>query len=701
MKELLLELFSEEIPPLMQRQAAEGFKRIFREKLLENELEFSEVSSYASPRRICVYITDIEEKTKQKIEHHKGPATDAPEKALSGFVNSLNISQDDLEVTEIKGKNYYCYNKVIPSRDSKELLKTILPEAIYSYTWPKSMYWGDSGIRWVRPLRSILALWGSEIIEFSYGHLTSSNITYAHKYIYDGKPLEIGDVSFYFEMLNAHKVILGFDERYNFIKNEVENLASSLNLKAEYSNNLLEEITGLVEYPVVLNGKFEPRFLELPPEVLASSMQQHQKFIPLYKNDGTLTEDFIFAANIEPEDRESLIRANEQVLKARLADAKFFFDQDLETGIEKMASQTSSLLFHSRLGSLYDKTQRVKKLTSWFSPGDNELLKAAELCNADLTSEVVGEFADLQGIMGYYYVKEAGFSERIAGLVASHYKPKGLNDQCPDSGSWEIAVFDKIDNLASLLAAGEKATGSKDPYALRRSALGIIRIITSNKIHLDLAGLIEKAIDIVYGQDGAELVLEKHEALKAVISFIEERAKYYFKASFNHKLIDALLDLNNARDILVIKQKLNSLQNFISSSAGADLVEAFKRAYNILETEGIDPTRFYRDTDNKEAISAKNSLPQMPSEDLFKQNEEKQLYKAINTAKEKISHCLYYNNYASGLETLTSLHANVDEFFSVVRIDTEERPVKENRLSLLLELVNLFNMFAKFQRIIK
>ena len=661
MSELLLELFSEEIPAFMQKNAEEGYLNIFTKIFEENEI-FGKVQLFAGPRRITLHATHLPKVTLPKEEEIKGPSIEAPEVAINGFCKAHNVSKLELSTKLINNQLYYFFIKKTEEREIKEILPEIIIEAINKYSWAKSMFWGDYKIKWIRPLRNILCIFDGEVLPLQFGHLTANNITYGHR-LTDNKKLEVTGFEDYRNKLLENNVVLERTKREEIIKTGLL-LANSQNLNIKEDARLIEEVAGLSEFPVVLLGKIPQKFLELPKEVLISSMRTHQKYFCLFDKIGNFAQYFLFVSNGRFANAELVIKGNEKVLSARLSDALYFYKQDIAKTLESRLGKLEAVTFHAKLGNLREKIDRIIKICKHIAPNNKDLITAAKLCKSDLVSEMVGEFPDLQGIMGYYYAKHEGLNEEIAAAIRDHYKPQGLSDNVPSGNAALLALADKLDSLVGLMIAGEAPTGSGDPYALRRQALGIIRIILENKLELNLNDLIIFSLKL-YGNSADK---------DLITSFFEERAKFYFKNEYDILLINAVLDLN----FVSTKFKLEALKEFLIEDAGKQLLNAYKRASNIIGNQKITG---------------------LVDTSLFSTQPEKELFEVIQKISPQIIDSIADKDYKKALNLLSSLLVPITSFFDNVLVNDPDPKIAENRLLLLQDICDLFDKIAKFNRL--
>ncbi|WP_342259703.1 glycine--tRNA ligase subunit beta [Candidatus Tisiphia endosymbiont of Metellina segmentata] len=676
MSELLLELFSEEIPALMQKNAAESYKTIFTTILQESEL-VADVQLYVGSRRIAVHITNLPKSILPKEITIRGPKVSATQQAVEGFCRSNNIEQNKLSTLLVQGQLYYIIVKSTIETDIRVLLQEIIPKAISKYIWSKSMYWGNYDISWIRPLRNILCIFDGEILAIKYGHLTANNITFGHRFL-SPEPITIDSFSEYQNKLRESNVIIDQAERKEIIKSQLSKIANSLNLVIKEDEKLLEEVTGLIELPVVMTGKIPEIFLQLPSEVLVSSMRSHQKYFSTFDQAGNFAPYFLFVSNMR-HDQNVIISGNEKVLAARLSDALYFYQQDLSNSLESKLPKLEQITFHAKLGSIKQKTERIDDICNYLMPGNQDLQVAAKLCKSDLTTEMVGEFPELQGLMGYYYAKAEGLNDQIALAIRDHYKPQGPSDNLPMGNSAILAIADKLDSLVGLILIGEEPNGSRDPYSLRRQALGIIRIILANKLNIDIKELVAYVVhlyqtmfeDVKGGGDDSGL----NKTSQIILEFLEERAKYYFKNHYDISLINAVLDFDIERDLVISEIKLGALQKFLAGVDGENLLTIYKRANNILEGSNIEG-----EVDPKAFIS----------------QYEQQLFLSLENVSKQIDHYIAEKDFTKTLSLLLEILKPVNEFFDNVMVKDQDRNIANNRLLLLRMVTQLFDKLAKF-----
>jgi glycyl-tRNA synthetase beta chain len=659
MTELLLELFSEEIPAKMQTKAASQMLEILTKEIENLGLSCNKTEFFVTPRRIALYFEGLPKLLPEKIIERKGPKIDAPEAAIQGFLKSVGLKINELSIID----GCYYAKKLEKERPLAEALKAIIEQMLVSFTWPKSMRLGGGRNRWVRPLRNILCLFDGNILPIEFFNLVANDYSFGHRFMAPNQH-KITSFADYQNKMKQSFVILSSEERKEIIKTKATEIATKLGLKVVLDNNLLEEVAGLVEYPNVLCGKIDSKFTKLPKEVLVSSMKTHQRYFYLEDDKGDIAPYFVFAANVKYDHDDIIIQGNEKVLGARLADAQFFWELDLKQPSSGNLAKLAKMTFHHKLGSMFDKTNRIIELAEFIANSLNypdiiKVKKAALLAKTDLVSEMVGEFPELQGIMGKYYANQSGEERDVAIAIAEHYRPIDTNDQGDISYLGAIiAIADKLDTIIGLWIVGEKPTSSKDPFALRRAALGVIKLLRHHKMSLSLSKIFVKAISQYNVQDSG--------ALEEVISFFSERLKYYLKGeNFRHDLI---LAVGNNDDIYNSIENLKSLSEFIKEPKAQDLLIAVKRILNIIET-------------SKEQIGyeVEQSLLSAPEENL---------YKVYNNIKE-----------ANQCEDLLPLVPLISEFFDKVMVNDPNLQLRKNRLNLLNNIARLSNKIADFSKI--
>lgn len=712
MPDLIFELLSEEVPARMQANAIATLQQRVEEQFEKSGLSYKKIEAYVTPRRMAILATGLPAKQESVTEEKRGPRVDAPQQAVDGFLKSTGLKRDQLEKRKTKKGEFFFAVVEQKGTETQSLLGDILAQAITNFPWPKSMRWGDYDCRWVRPLVNIACVFNGKAVPLTFAHLTANNLTYGHRFL---KPdaIEITTIASYKNGLEKAYVMLDQEARKSFIIKEGEKLAKAKKLALHKDKALLEEVTGLVEWPVPLLGAIDSEFMKLPSEVLETSMREHQKYFTLRDKGGLMAPHFLTVANIVTKDKgRKIIAGNERVLRARLADARFFYEQDSKQSLEDFLPRLDTIVFHAKLGSIGDKTRRMadlaKLLAVWVPHAD--LLKserAAMLSKADLATEMVGEFPELQGTMGYYYASEQE-EDDIAHAIYEHYAPVGPSDDCPVKPlSIVTALADKIDSLVGLFAVGEIPTGSKDPFALRRAALGVIRIILDNKLAIPLNVLFSSALKqypnaILKQDEETEAPLEEkkkrlrlklrrkrktqyNDVIEILMDFFEDRIKASLKSQkIRHDLISAVFDGGQEDDICRLVKRIESLHAFLETDDGANLLVAYRRAANILAKE-----------EEKEGKSFKPSV----SSSQLKEPQEKALHEFIEQHQKPIEEAIKQQEFTEAMQLLSGLRKPVDDFFDKVKVNADEDDIRKNRLCLLAAMRELFDAIANFDKV--
>lgn len=686
MAELLLELFSEEIPARMQPKACEDLKRLMTKALGDAQLEFDTMAAYSTPRRLALHIIGLPKAQSDVREERRGPKADAPEKAIAGFLGSVGLTRDQVEAREDK-KGTFLYavieKKGAPTAD---VFAQVIPQIIRAFPWPKSMRWGAASqttesLRWVRPLQSLLCLFDGDVIAFDVDGLHSSDVTRGHRF-HAPDMFKVKDFADYAAKLEKAKVILDPLDRMRQIVKEANALTLIGKVEIVRDDALVEENAGLNEWPTVLMGRFDADFLDVPDEVLTATMRGNQKYFSLRDpKTKKLTNKFLCVANLEAKDGgRSIVSGNEKVLSARLSDAKFFWDQDRKTSLEDMASQLGAITFHAKLGSVGEKVERVAKLAEWlgaqYGIGEPKLNReAAELAKADLVSKMVQEFPDVQGVIGRYYADQQGKNPSVSTAIQEHYAPQGPSDDCPTEGvSVAVALADKMDTLVGFFAVDEKPTGSKDPYALRRAALGVIRLIVENKLRLGLADLCSAAAQPSYKDIGQEIGYFFADRLK-----VQQREQ-----GVSNDLIDAIFALGGEDDLVLLLNRVEALQSFLKTDDGANLLAGYKRAANILRIE---------EKKDKKTFDGK------VLETLLDAPQETALSAVLEASKAQAALSIEKEDFAGAMTALAQLRGPVDAFFDEVTVNADDAEIRENRLNLLNDIRKTVHTVADFSKI--
>jgi glycyl-tRNA synthetase beta chain len=702
MPDLLLELFSEEIPARMQVRAGEDLARMMTEALTQGGLTVGATRSYSGPRRLTFIAEGLPAQSETTVEERKGPRVGSPQKAIEGFLRGAGLKNvDGCQIVKDPKGDYYLARAEKPGRTTPEIVAQAVPEIIRKFPWPKSMRWGAGRIRWVRPLHSILCLFGDKPVEFEIDGIKSGDLTYGHRFmsgqkVTEPKSIRISKISDYPEALLHAKVVLAGEHRAKVILEGAHKAASDAGLALVEDHGLLAENAGLVEWPVVVSGKFDESFLDVPEEILMTAMKAHQKYFSLrHKKSGNLANRFVIVSNLEAEDGgKAIVAGNERVIRARLSDAKFFWTNDRARPLEKLTALLGQVTFHEKLGTQLERVERIKRLAKELAPlvgaDPDDAERAAHLAKADLMSETVGEFPELQGIIGRYIALAQGEKPEVAEAIAEHYRPQGPSDAVPSTPvSIAVALADKLDMLVGFWAIDEKPTGSKDPFALRRAGLGVIRIILENGLRLDLPLLLVRHADR-FGNHNAVVTAF------SIIEFFGERLKIQLRdQGARHDLVDAVFrtgmraelmtpGMENVRDLIAIVRRVDALGLFLATEDGASLLALVRRALNILRIE-----------EKKDGRSFEGS----PAAKLLKDKEEKALHTAIKAVGKEVETALASEDFEGAMTALAKLRAPVDAFFDKVTVNVDNAEVRENRLALLAQIRALTLQIADFSKI--
>jgi glycyl-tRNA synthetase beta chain len=686
--ELLLELFSEEIPARMQARAAADLTELVGRALEEAELPASSPESYTTPRRLTLVARGIATQQPDVDVEKRGPRVGAPAAALEGFKTSLGVSDYLLEEQEDKKGRVLVARYRRAGKPAAEVLGPLIGGVLARFPWPKSMRWGSHTVRWVRPLHGILCLFDRKVVPVEFGPLRACAMTQGHRFLAPA-PIEVRDFEDYREGLAAAYVRLDATSRREQIRGEAIALAEGEKLRVRDDPALLDEIAGMVEWPVILRGRIDERFMALPEEVLVTSMRHHQKYIALEGADGRLAASFILVANLPASDGgRAIVAGNERVLRARLWDAQFFWDQDRRHPLAERVPKLDGVVFQARLGTLGAKAKRLQALSRWLAsqvPGADpeQAARAALLCKADLVCGMVGEFPELQGTMGRYYALHDGEGADIAAAIAEHYAPQGPHDRCPQAPlSVTTALADKLDTLAGFFAIYEKPTGSKDPFALRRAALGVIRLILENRLRLPLRAAFERALD---GYDEVLAEIGRTGVTDELLGFFTDRLKVHLRAAgVRHDLISAVFAAGHDDDLIRLLAKVEALTAFLATDDGANLLTAHRRASNIVRIEEKRDRRAYESR---------------PDERRLRDGEERALHARLATVGADIDSALEREAFADAMAALARLRQPVDAFFDHVTVNVEEPDLRENRLYLLSQIRTALGAVADFSLI--
>ncbi len=739
MPDLLIELFSEEIPARMQARAREDLKKLVTDGLVNAGLTYASAGAFSTPRRLTLTVEGLTANSPTTREERKGPRTDAPEAALEGFLRSTGLTRDQLTARDDKKGQVWFATIEKPGRPASEIVAEVLDATIRNFPWPKSMRWSAGTLRWVRPLHSIICLLsdeaGATVVPLTVEGITARDTTRGHRFLSPDAFTVTGFDDYAAKLRRAH-VILDSHEREEAIRQGAENLAFARGWQIVPDDALLSEVAGLVEWPVPLMGVIEERFLDLPPEVLQTSMKEHQKFFSARNPKTGRIEGFVTVANIEtPDDGATILAGNQRVLAARLSDAAFFWENDLreaKAGMGAWAEGLKSVTFHNKLGSQADRIARIAALAREIAPlvgaDADQAEKAAKLAKLDLRSAMVGEFPELQGTMGRYYALAAGEAAAVADAARDHYSPLGPSDDVPTAPvSVAVALADKIDTLAGFWAIDEKPTGSKDPFALRRAALGVIRLVLGNRARLNLAQNVGAQIRSLFGQmqmrgfegqiadlevlpndlateartrmearivpedpDSGVQGLGKHEpwginTTADLLSFLHDRLKVYLRdQGIRHDIIDAVLAQPGNDDLVLVVNRATALNTMLQTDDGKNLTQGLKRAGNILaQAEEKDGVEYSFGADMKFAET----------------DQERALFIALDTAEPAIKAAIKAEDFPAAMTAIAALRAPIDAFFEAVQVNTDNQIVRRNRLNLLHRIRAAGQQIADFTKV--
>ncbi len=739
MPDLLIELFSEEIPARMQARAREDLKRLVTDGLVQAGLTYASAGAFSTPRRLALAVEGLTAASPTTHEDRKGPRTDAPDATLEGFLRSTGLTRDQLQARDDKKGQVWYATVTKPGRPAADIVAEVLEATIRNFPWPKSMRWGSGSLRWVRPLHSILCILsdeaGATVVPLTVDGIAAGNTTRGHRFMAPDA-FTVSGFDDYAAKLRRARVMLDTQERAAEIRSQADNLAFARGWQIVPDDALLAEVAGLVEWPVPLMGVIEDRFLALPPEVLQTSMKEHQKFFSARNPSTGRIEGFVTVANIQtPDDGATILAGNQRVLAARLSDAAFFWENDLReatSGMATWAAGLASVTFHNKLGSQADRIERIAALARKIAPlvgaDPDQAERAARLAKLDLRSAMVGEFPELQGTMGRYYALEAGEPAAVADAARDHYSPLGPSDAVPTAPvAVAVALADKIDTLTGFWAIDEKPTGSKDPFALRRAALGVIRLILVSDVSIRLSSLIQKSIGLatLHGyydgqrsaQENLEGLLPSDLAEQAVISvqgrtkaidhhdgaaiaeafpetrmmtldllsFLHDRLKVYLRdQGIRHDIIDAVLAQEGSDDLVQVVNRATALNAMLATEDGRNLTQGLKRAGNILaQAEEKDGVEYSFGADVKFAETA----------------EERALFTALDTAEPAIRHAMARQDFPAAMTAIAALRTPIDAFFEAVQVNTDNQIVRRNRLNLLSRIREAGRQIADFTRI--
>ena len=681
MSELFVELFSEEMPPNLQINARNQFKKLFTENLSLLNLKHENFEIYSTPTRLVALISGLPNKIKILPAEVKGPKLGVPENVVKGFAKSKNVSSDDLYEKKIEKGTFYFVKTKGKEIDTEEELIKCITKSLNGISWKKSMKWSDHSLNWGRPLRSILTIFNSKHLKFKYGHLETVNFTLLEEDTEISQKI-VKNFGEYKKILKKNGIILDHNERIKFISEKIQSIYKNRSCSESIDQSLLLEVSNLVDKPRIIIAKFDKSYLKLPSEVIKSTLQTHQRYFTLLDHRGRMSNEFVIVTN--KKDVKKLIKiGNERVVEARLSDASFFWEKDKSLNLIKQINKLKDVTFYEGLGSIYEKTQRLRKMSYFISDQLNlnkeKVEIAASVSKSDLVSGLVGEFPELQGVMGKYFASSQGFEEEVSQAISEHYLPVSISSSVPKKPiSYGLSIIDKLDTLVGFYLINEKPTSSKDPFALRRAAIGLLRTIIENNLTVKLRDLIDYSTRIYLEQGVKQFDID---ANKNLLTFFRERMKNILKdRKIRADIIEASVSSHLSDDFLELYKKTWVMNKFISKDLGKNAVSTYKRASNILD---------------QEKLVSKNG----PDAVLFKYNEEKELFEKINAIRKAFTLKEDKKNYENHLKLLSETKLSTDKFFDNVKVNDENRDLKNNRLELLQILCSTFNSFVDFSKL--
>ena len=685
MAEFLLELYSEEIPHGLQINAREEIKKNLLKLLEEESVEYKSAEVYSTPTRLVLLVCELPIEIKIEAKEVRGPKVGVPENIIEGFMKSHQIIKKDLfEKTEDKG-NFYCFKKSAKKIFTENVLTKLIPKAITSVNWKKSMRWSDHDLMWGRPLRSILAIFNNKHLKFNYHHLVSADgIVIVDNFI--DKIKKVKNFKEYESQLKVNKILLKQEDRRNNIIKKFQTICKSRGYLENFNEKLIEEVVNITENPSVILADFDKEYLSIPQEIIISTLQRHQRYFPLFDSKNRLTNNFLIVAN-KPDTQNIIREGNKRVILARLADAQFFWNLDKAKNLIKQITKLKEITFFEKLGTIYDKTQRIRKLSAIISDQLNiskeKIEIAASITKSDLKSNLVSEYPELQGVMGKYFALAQGFEEDVANAVSDHYLPTGISSPVPKKPlSYAISIIDKLDSLVGFFLINEKPTSSKDPFALRRAAIGLLRIVIENNLELKLKDLISYAARL-YSDQGVKA--ENNQVEKDILNFLKERMRNILKEKkIKPDIIEAAISSHIGDNFLVLYKKSIVMNKNLNKEIGKDAIYSFKRASSILDHESKKLTK---------------ELTGRPDAVLFRKDEEKFLFEKLNEIRKSFTVKEDRKDYDELLTKLAEVKELTDNFFDNVVVNDENQDIKNNRLELLSMFCKTFNNYIDFSKL--
>jgi glycyl-tRNA synthetase beta chain len=685
MAELLLELYSEEIPHGLQISAREELKKNLLKLLEEESIKYKSAEVYSTPTRLVLLLRDLPSEIRIEAKEIRGPRVGVPENIIEGFMNSYQIIKKDLfEKSEEKGV-FYCFKKIAKKIPTEDVLTKLIPKAITSINWKKSMRWSDHDLMWGRPLRSILTIFDNKHLKFEYHHLVSTDgIIIVDNFI--DKIKKVKNFKDYESQLKANKILLKQEDRKNNIIKKFQSICKNKNYLENFNEKLLEEVVNITENPSVILGDFDKEYLSIPQEIIISTLQRHQRYFPLFDSKNRLTNNFFIVAN-RPDTQNIIREGNKRVVLARLSDAKFFWEKDKAKNLIKQISKLKEITFFEKIGTIHDKTQRLRKLAAFISDqlqiNKEKIEIAASITKSDLTSDLVGEYPELQGVMGKYFALAQGFEEDVANAISDHYLPTGISSPVPKKPlSYAISIIDKLDSLVGFFLINEKPTSSKDPFALRRAAIGLLRIVIENNLELKLKDLTSYAVRL-YSEQGVKA--ENNHVEKDILDFLKERMRNILKEKkIKPDIIEAAISSHIGDNYLVLYKKSMVMNKNFNKDIGKDAIYSFKRASSILDHESKKLTK---------------ELNGRPDAVLFRKDEEKFLFEKLNEIRKSFTIKEDRKDYEELLTKLAEIKEHTDNFFDNVVVNDENQDIKNNRLELMAMFCKIFNSYIDFSKI--
>ena len=685
MAEFLLELYSEEIPHSLQISAREEIKQNLLKSLEEESIKYKSAEVYSTPTRLALLIRDLPSEIKIEAKEVRGPKVGVSENIIEGFMRSHQITKKDLFEKAGEKGNFYCFKKPSKKIETEELLVKLTPKVIGSVNWKKSMRWSNHDLMWGRPLRSILSIFNNKHLKFDYHHLTSIDGSIIVENFID-KIKKVKNFKEYESLLKTNKIFLKQEDRKNNIIKKFQSICRSKNYLENFNQKLIEEVVNITENPNVILADFDKEYLDIPKEIIISTLQRHQRYFPLFDSKNRLTNNFLIVTN-KPDTQNVIKDGNKRVILARLADAKFFWQIDKAKNLIKQISKLKEIIFFEKIGTIYDKTQRLRKLAAIISDqlsiNKEKIEIAASITKSDLKSNLVGEYPELQGVMGKYFALAQGFEEDVANAVSDHYLPTGLSSPVPKNPlSYAISIVDKLDSLVGFFAINEKPTGSKDPFALRRAAIGLLRIVIENNLELKLKDLISYAVRI-YVDQGVKI--ENSQVEKEILDFFKERMRNILKEKkIKPDIVEAAISSHIGDNYLVLYKKSIVMNKNFNKEIGKDAIYSFKRASNILDHESKKLTK---------------ELTGRPDAVLFRKDEEKFLFEKLNEIRKLFTVKEDRKDYEALLTKLAAMKESTDNFFNNVVVNDENKDIKNNRLELMYMFCKTFNAYIDFSKL--